>query len=253
MPSSQDTKSADRVRFAGRSGPMRPGPLEIRDIFGVISRRYDLMNTLMTFGRDRSWRRYLVKVAELARGGRLLDIGSGTGNIAREAREIMPGIRVTAVDLTMDMIQVGRGRRVGEGIRWCLADALDLSFLDATFDAVVSGYLVRNVIDIRGAFEEQMRVVKPGGRVVCLETSPPPRSILLPLVRFYLKAVIPSLGYLLTGHRRPYKYLADSTQHFMKSSQLVSIMQGVGMRDVTCHRFMLGTQVVYVGTRPREQ
>jgi len=140
---------------------------------------------------------------------------------------------------------------IGEGVRWCLADALDLPFPDATFDAAVSGYLVRNVTDIRRAFEEQMRVVKPGGRVVCLETSPPPRTIVLPLVRLYLKTVIPLLGYLLTGHRRPYRYLADSTQHFMKSSQLASIMRDVGIGEVIYHRFMFGTQAVYAGTRPQ--
>jgi demethylmenaquinone methyltransferase / 2-methoxy-6-polyprenyl-1,4-benzoquinol methylase len=250
VKASRGMKLSDRMISTGRNRSVKPSPCEIRGIFGSISSRYVLMNTLMSFGQDRSWRRHLIGEAALPQSGRLLDVGTGTGDIAREAREAMPTIQVTAVDLTMDMMRVGRTRKAGEGIRWCLADALDLPFPNATFDAALSGYLVRNVTDIRSAFEEQKRVVKPGGRIVCLETSPPPRTIVLPLVRFYLKAVIPLLGFLLTGHRRPYQYLADSTQNFLESSQLASIMRDVGIKEVTYRRFMFGTQAVYAGIRP---
>jgi demethylmenaquinone methyltransferase/2-methoxy-6-polyprenyl-1,4-benzoquinol methylase len=222
-------------------------------MFGAICDRYDLMNTLMTFGRDRFWRRYLVRSSALPQWGRLLDVGTGTGHIAFEAMRTRPAISAIAVDRNPRMIAVGRTHRGAERVRWCLADALDLPFPNATFDAVVSGYLVRNVIEIRRAFEEQMRVVKPGGRVVCLETSPPPRNILQPFVLIWIEMVIPLLGYFLTGDRAAYRYLAASTQQFMAPREVASVMRGVGMREVTCRRFMLGTQVICVGTRPREQ
>jgi demethylmenaquinone methyltransferase/2-methoxy-6-polyprenyl-1,4-benzoquinol methylase len=127
---------------------------------------------------------------------------------------------------------------------------LQLPFPDATFDAVTSGYLVRNVIDVHRAFEEQMRVVKPGGRVVCLETSPAPRNALRPLVLFHLKVVIPLLGYLIARNRAAYMYLPQSTQAFKTPDQLALIMESIGLKDVSYHRFMFGTMAVHVGVRP---
>lgn len=224
--------------------------VRVREMFDRISGRYDLMNRLMTLGRDRSWRRYMVKKAALPRGGRLLDVGTGTGDISLEALSRDPALSVTAMDFSFRMMQVGRRRPTGQSVLWCHADALNLPFPDAAFDAVTSGYLVRNVIDARQAFEEQMRVVRPGGRVVCLDTSPVPRSTLRPLVLFHLKVVIPFLGYLLTRNRDAYMYLPESTQAFMTPDQLASIMRDVGLKDVSYRRFMLGTMAVHAGLRP---
>ena len=224
--------------------------VRVRKMFGRISRSYDLMNRLMTFGQDRSWRRYVVRKAALPKGGRLLDVGTGTGDIALEALSRDPALSVTAADFSLRMMQVGRRRPAGQKVLWCQADALQLPFPDATFDAVTSGYLVRNVTDVRQAFEEQMRVVKPGGRVVCLDTSPVPRSALRPFVVFHLKVVIPLLGYLLTRNRAAYMYLPESTQAFMTPDQLASIMRNVGLKDVSYRRFMLGTMAVHTGLRP---
>jgi len=224
--------------------------VRVRKMFGRISGRYDLMNRLMTFGQDRSWRRYVVKKAALPKGGRLLDVGTGTGDIALEALRSDPTLSVTAADFSLRMMQVGRRRPAGQKVFWCHSDALNLPFPDAHFDAVTSGYLVRNVIDVRQAFEEQMRVVKPGGRVVCLDTSPVPRSALRPFVVFHLKVVIPLLGHLLTRNRAAYMYLPESTQAFMAPEQVASIMRSAGLKDVSYRRFMLGTMAVHTGRRP---
>jgi demethylmenaquinone methyltransferase / 2-methoxy-6-polyprenyl-1,4-benzoquinol methylase len=242
-------------RFTGFTWNMMPieepeKAVRVREMFGRISDRYDLMNRLITLGRDRSWRRYVVKKAALPRGGRLLDVGTGTGNISLEALRRDPTLSLTATDFSFRMMQVGRRRPTGQKVFWCHADALQLPFPDAFFDAVTSGYLIRNVIDPRRAFEEQMRVVKPGGRVVCLETSPVPRSELRPFVLFHLKVVIPLLGYLLTRNRDAYMYLPESTQAFMTPDQLASIMRNVGLKDVSYRRFMLGTMAVHTGLRP---
>jgi demethylmenaquinone methyltransferase/2-methoxy-6-polyprenyl-1,4-benzoquinol methylase len=221
-------------------------------LFGKISSRYDLMNTIITFGQDRLWRRQVVEMATVRAGGRLLDVGAGTGAIGREALRSTPGLQVTAVDFSPQMVEVGRRAPWGEKITWCLADALDLPFPDATFDAVTSGYLVRNVIDVRRAFMEQVRVAKPGGRIVCLETSPQPFSVVQPLVLFYLKVLIPLLGCLIARNRRAYRYLGDSTQAFLRPEQLASIMSSSGVKGVSCVRIMRGTQVVMAGTCPLE-
>jgi demethylmenaquinone methyltransferase/2-methoxy-6-polyprenyl-1,4-benzoquinol methylase len=224
----------------------------IHEMFGQISDRYDLMNRLMALGQDRAWRRQAVWAAALPPGGLLLDVGSGTGDIALEALRGDSALRVMAVDFSAQMMQVGRRRPGGQRIFWCHTDALELPFPDATFDAVTSGYLVRNVIDVRRALEEQMRVVKPCGRVVCLETSPARRNALRPLVLFHLKVVIPLLGYLIARNRAAYMYLPQSTQAFMTPDQLAVTMESIGLKDVSYHRFMFGTMAVHMGVRPEE-
>jgi len=224
---------------------------DVRAMFDRIAGRYQLMNALMTFGRDRAWRRAVVLAAALPAGGRLLDLASGTGDIALEALRLDPGARVTAADFSLEMMRVGRRRPGGGRIAWCGADALALPFADASFDAVTSGYLLRNVADRAGAFREQTRVVRPGGRVVCLDTSPPPATPLRPLVRLYLRRVIPLLGRLIAGERSAYAYLSASTEGFKTPDELAAIMREAGLTDVSYRRFMAGTIAVHAGTRPQ--
>lgn len=224
---------------------------EIRGMFGKISRRYDIMNSLMTFGRDRAWRRYVIKMARLASGEMLLDVGAGTGKIALDAIAGAPDIAAVAADFSCEMMRVGKKRSAVAGITWCCADALHLPFPDSHFHAVTSGYLVRNVTDIEKAFEEQMRVVMPGGRVVCLDTSPAPQNILRPFALFYLRFVIPLLGWMITGNRDAYRYLPESTEAFKTPEELAAIMENVGFREVVIQRFMFGNIGVVTGRRPQ--
>jgi demethylmenaquinone methyltransferase/2-methoxy-6-polyprenyl-1,4-benzoquinol methylase len=223
---------------------------DVRAMFDRIAGRYQMMNALMAFGRDHAWRRAVVRAAALPPGGLLLDLASGTGDIALEAMRHDPTLRVTAADFSLAMMRVGRRRPGGARIAWCAADALALPFADATFDAVTSGYLLRNVADRVGAFREQARVVRPGGRVVCLDTSPPPPSALRPLVRLYLRRVIPLLGRLVAGDRSAYAYLSASTEGFKTPEQLAAVMREAGLAAVRYERFMAGTIAVHVGTRP---
>lgn len=231
----------------------RPGDRRdtaVREMFDRIAGNYQRMNALMTFGRDRAWRRAVVRAAALPPGGALLDLATGTGDIALEVLRADPAARVTAADFSLEMMRVGRSRPGGERIAWCGADALALPFADAAFDAVTSGYLLRNVADRVAAFREQARVVRPGGRVVCLDTSPPPRSPLRPLVLLHLRRVIPLLGRLVARDRSAYAYLSASTEGFKTPDELAAMMRAAGLVDVRYERFMAGTIAVHVGTRP---
>jgi demethylmenaquinone methyltransferase/2-methoxy-6-polyprenyl-1,4-benzoquinol methylase len=223
--------------------------MKIRNMFDRISARYDLMNRLISFGRDRSWRRLVVSLAMVPKGGHLLDVGSGTGEIALEAHHREPAMRITAVDLSREMMGVGRKRPGGRRVKWCQADALSLPFSDGIFDAVTSGYLLRNVLDVSLALREQLRVVKPGHNVVCLDTSPPPRHYMRPFVLFYLKWVIPALGALVAGNWAAYQYLPKSTQAFLEPDGLAAVMKDVGFAEVTYRTFMFGTMAVHWGRR----
>lgn len=222
-------------------------------MFDRIAGSYQRMNALMTFGRDRAWRRAVVQEASLPRGGRLLDLAAGTGDIAFEALRRDPAACVTAADFSLGMLRVGRARPAGERIGWCAADAFALPFADATFDAVTSGYLLRNVADRAGAFREQARVVKPGGKVVCLDTSPPSPSPLRPFVRFYLRCVIPLLGRLVANDRPAYAYLSASTEGFKTPAELAALMREAGLVAVRHRVFMGGNIAVHAGTRPRAE
>lgn len=222
----------------------------VKTMFSRIAARYDLMNRLMTFGRDQAWHREVVRRAGLPVEGRLLDIGSGTGGIVNTALEQDPTLSAVAADFTFEMMVTGRAHHANRPIQWCGADALSLPFEDNTFDAVTSGYLIRNVVDIRQAFEEQRRVVRPGGKVVCLDTSPPPAGVLQPVINAYLQSVIPLVGRLISGDRQAYRYLPESTQHFHTPEELRAFMQAVGLQNVTYRRLMHRTVVILHGTKP---
>jgi demethylmenaquinone methyltransferase/2-methoxy-6-polyprenyl-1,4-benzoquinol methylase len=218
-------------------------------MFGRIATRYTLMNRLMTFGQDQRWRRYVVRQARLAPGGWLLDIATGTGDIALEARRQVPDLHVVAADFTLPMMRVGQQRRGAEALAWQAADTLRLPYSRAAFDAVTSGYLFRNVPDISGALREQVRVLKPGGWLVTLDTTPPPRGLLRPIIEFHLRFVIPLLGRIITGHADAYRYLPESTLGFKTADELADLMRAAGLVQVEYKRFMFGTMAVHWGQK----
>lgn len=221
-------------------------------MFTRIAHRYDLMNCVMTAGQDTRWRREVIKRAALPPGGRLLDLGAGTGGMAVEATRQHPGSRAVAVDFTLEMMQAGQRRSGFSLLDWSAGDALCLPFPPETFDAVVSGFLLRNVTDIRQVLREQYRVLKPDGTMVALDTTHPPKVFLSPIINLYLHAVIPTLGYLLTGERDAYTYLPDSTAIFLSAEQLTVRMVMAGFQDVGFRRLIFGTIAIHWGSKKFE-
>jgi demethylmenaquinone methyltransferase/2-methoxy-6-polyprenyl-1,4-benzoquinol methylase len=223
----------------------------VRRMFGRIAGRYDLLNRLMTFGQDRRWRRIVVRMADLPPGGALLDVATGTGDIALEALHRRPDVRAVGVDFTRAMLHIGQARGNGNQVGWVEGDALSLPFPDGVFDAAASGYLMRNVVDVPGAFREQMRIVRPGGRVVCLDTTPP-RGLTRPLMLLHLRVVIPLLGRFVAGEPAAYTYLPESTEGFKSAEELAAIMREVGLVDVRYRRLAMGAMAIHSGMRPQE-
>ncbi|MCB9459153.1 MAG: ubiquinone/menaquinone biosynthesis methyltransferase [Anaerolineaceae bacterium] len=224
----------------------------VQNMFDRIARRYNLMNRLMTFGQDMSWRRFVIQRAQLPQNGALLDLATGTGDIAFEALRHAPNATVVGGDFSLGMMQVGMHLKYGDQVGWTGADAMNLPYRDASFDAVVSGYLVRNVIDISRTLEEQKRVLKPGGRIVILDTSPPPNNLLKPFILMHLKYGIPIMGRIIGGKEAAdaYTYLPESTQKFKTPDELATLMREAGFVNVAYKAFMFGTMAVHWGEKP---
>ena len=220
-------------------------------MFGEIAGKYDLINRLMTFGQARVWRQCVVRAADMSANGTLLDAGAGTGSIALDALKATDALSIVAADFTLEMMCTGRSKQNGRRIAWTAADALALPFEDACFDAVTSGYLIRNVIDPLQAFKEQARVVKPGGRVVCLETSPPPGNVLKPVLLLFMIRLIPLLGQIVSGNRTAYTYLPQTTREFLPPEGVAAVMRSAGLINIRYQRFMFGTIAVHVGVKPQ--
>lgn len=216
----------------------------IQDMFTRIARRYSLLNHWMTAWQDVRWRELVIRFASLAADGRVLDLGTGTGDLAREALRQHPRIQVTAADFTLEMMRSGRRR---EGLNYTAADALRLPFEDSTFDAIVSGFLMRNVIDIQQALREQHRVLRSGKRIVILDTTRPKRSLFSPAIWLHMHIVIPALGSLISGVREAYNYLPDSTEAFLTPEDLAARMAAEGFTNIHFKVLMLGTVAIHWG------
>jgi demethylmenaquinone methyltransferase / 2-methoxy-6-polyprenyl-1,4-benzoquinol methylase len=225
----------------------------VQNMFGRVAKRYNILNRVMTFGQDMRWRRFVVQQAKVPSGGALLDLATGTGDIAFEALSAVPNATVVGADFAVPMMEVGQTMPLGKRVHWTAADALELPYASNQFDAVVSGYLVRNVIDIPRTLAEQKRVLKPGGRIVILETTPPPNNILKPFITFHLKFIIPILGRIIGGKAAAdaYKYLPESTQAFKTPDELAALLRQAGYVNVVYRTFMLGTMAVHTGEKPR--
>jgi demethylmenaquinone methyltransferase/2-methoxy-6-polyprenyl-1,4-benzoquinol methylase len=226
----------------------------VQGMFAQIAHRYDVMNRLMTFGQDVAWRREVIQRANLPGGGWLLDLGSGTGDLAVEALHRQPSGRVVAGDFTLEMMRVGqrRQRPIGEAQPdWCAADALNLPYANAVFDAVISGFLMRNVGHLDQALNEQARVLKPGGRIVILDTTQPKPGLLSPLIHLHMHVIIPWLGRLLSGAADAYRYLPDSTESFLSAEQLAARLQANGFCEVGFRRLNFGTIAIHWGRKER--
>ncbi|MBN1139794.1 MAG: class I SAM-dependent methyltransferase [Anaerolineae bacterium] len=262
MAGSIKQQQAERRQGKGQAGMLPPPEQKathVRTMFGRIARRYDLMNRLMALGRDRAWRRYTVQQLDFGLEARhaqsksriVLDVATGTGNLALEALRQYPDIRVVGLDFTPEMLALAREKAgaPAASLAWVVADALRLPFASASFDGVVTGFALRNVTDIPTAFAEMARVTQPGGRVASLEIAKPGAPIFRRLFGFYFYRIVPLIGGLIGGQKAAYTYLPHSLTSFMTPDEIAAAMRQTGWDQVRHRRLTMGTVTVHAGVR----
>ncbi|MBN1260185.1 MAG: ubiquinone/menaquinone biosynthesis methyltransferase [Anaerolineae bacterium] len=221
----------------------------MRRMFARIAHRYDLVNRLISLGQDQRLRRQALRMTRIPPTGRLLDVATGTGDVALMASQIYPEAHITGIDLTPEMIQPARSKTGRPSMGWGVGDGLRLPFPDRAFDAVISAFMMRNVPDVEQALAEQVRVVRPGGYVVCLEMSWPQRFPMSLLFKWYFFGWTPLIGRLISGEADAYTYLPRSVKAFRSPETMARHMLDVNLRDVVWKRMMFGTAVIYAGQK----
>jgi demethylmenaquinone methyltransferase/2-methoxy-6-polyprenyl-1,4-benzoquinol methylase len=223
-------------------------------MFAGIAPRYDFLNHLLSARRDAGWRRETVAAGEVRPGEPVLDVCTGTGDLAIAwARALGPGSPVVGTDFCEPMVRLGAGkvRREGLGVRLGVADTLRLPFADGRFAAASVGFGIRNVADLGGGLAEMARVVRPGGRVLVLEFTRPPNPLFRFVYYVYFLLLLPLLGNVVSGSRRnAYGYLPRSVLSFPDRGRLARMMGEAGLRDVRVRDLGLGIVTVHVGVKP---
>ena len=222
----------------------------VRAMFTRIARRYDLMNSLMTAGLHHAWRRRVAASVAGVPGGPVLDLATGTADLAIAVRARTPGRFVAGADFSAGMLQVGqaklRQRRVAH-VQLLAADALALPFHDGAFACVMSAFLLRNLEDLARGLAEMRRVTARGGRVVTLDIARPAQPLWGAVFGAYFSRVVPAIGAFVAGDRQAYTYLPQSVDRFATPDELAELMEDVGLRDVSYRRLGLGTIALHVG------
>lgn len=222
----------------------------VAEMFDRIADRYDLMNLVMTWGQEPRFIRDTIDAVQLGPAPKVLDVATGTGDLAFEAANQRYGAEIHGLDISTEMLEVARRRPGGENITWRTGDAMALPYDDETFDAVTHGYLLRNVSDIATTLAEQYRVLKPGGMMSCLEMSPAPRNVIKPFSTAYIKYVVPQVAKAITGTPDAYEYLSRTSRAFHTADRIEAMMQEAGFVATGYRSYMFGTMAIHWAQKP---
>ncbi len=226
----------------------------VREMFGKIATRYDLLNHLLSGNIDRRWRRLVAKALEttLSSGeARVLDVACGTGDLSLTLLESGKAV-IVGVDFCRPMLQIAKDKASSHGSAVSLieGDALQLPFADQSFEATTIAFGLRNLASVEAGFRELFRVLKPGGRIAVLEFSRPRMPVVRSLFNVYFTKLLPLLGGWISGSKRAYEYLPASVSRFPNQTELASIMSSSGFDAVTFRNLTGGIAALHMGTRP---
>jgi demethylmenaquinone methyltransferase/2-methoxy-6-polyprenyl-1,4-benzoquinol methylase len=225
---------------------------QVAHMFNTIAPRYDFLNHFLSFGIDILWRNKAIRLLKKEHPKNILDIATGTGDLALSALVLNPD-KVTGVDVSEGMLAFGRAKikkqNLEHKIELLYADAENLPFTDNTFDAITVAFGVRNFEHLEKGLSEMCRVLKPGGTAVILEFSTPRKFLVKQLYSLYSNKVLPVLGKVISKDARAYTYLPESVKAFPCGQEFLSIFTNSGFKECTCISLTLGIASIYVGKK----
>jgi demethylmenaquinone methyltransferase/2-methoxy-6-polyprenyl-1,4-benzoquinol methylase len=226
----------------------------IRGYFNTVAQKYDMMNTLLSFGIHHMWKRTAVRTMGLKSGDRVIDVCGGTGDLAMLAAGAVGSIgQVALVDFSRAMINSGKKKKnhssIGKRIHYIQGDAQQISFQDESFNAAMVGFGIRNVIHMKKAFKEMHRVLRPGGKIMCLEFSQPTSPLFRLVYDYYSLYVIPFLGKSIAGSAQAYTHLPESIRNFPSPDRLSDILKSIGFLNITYKKLTNGIAVIHLAQK----
>jgi demethylmenaquinone methyltransferase/2-methoxy-6-polyprenyl-1,4-benzoquinol methylase len=226
----------------------------LQEIFSEVAGTYERVNRVLTLGLDRPWRRTAAKRAARDGGTRWLDVCSGTGEMAENlSRRAAAGVEIIALDFSLPMLSHARAKPMARPVRFVLGDVKRLPFLDGTFDLVTISFATRNINLSRevlaATYTEFLRVLRPGGRFVNLETSQPGSRIVRALFHFYVRLLVKRVGTKISGFRAGYAYLSTTIPRFYGAEELTGILREAGFASVSCERLFFGAAAIHISEK----
>jgi len=225
---------------------------QVEEMFDNIAPKYDFLNHLLSMGIDITWRRKAIKILGKRNPKAILDVATGTGDFAIEAKSLSPD-RIVGLDISGEMLNVGREKIEKKGlsslIEMVKADSEAMPFKDETFDAITVGFGVRNFAHLEVGLTEMLRVLKPGGQVAIIEISQPSSFPVKQIYNIYFKHVLPAVGKMVSKDARAYTYLPESVSHFAQGQEFADILTKVGYKEATFTPLTLGTATLYIASK----
>lgn len=225
---------------------------KVAGMFNSIAGKYDFLNHFLSFNRDKYWRRRAIALLRENPPKLVLDVATGTGDLAFEALKLDPD-KITGIDISEKMLELARQKALKTGkadkLEFLLGKAESLPFKENTFDAAMSGFGVRNFANLKTGMKEIRRTLKPGGRLVVLEFSKPPSRVFGTLYRFYFSKVLPVMGGWISGIKPAYEYLPESVSTFPEGKNFIRILEESGFTGCSFFTLTFGIVTVYSGLK----
>lgn len=239
----------DKVNFGFQKVDSKEKQNLVEQVFSSVAQKYDLMNDVMSFGIHRLWKEKLIN--QLTANKALLDMASGTGDIAKLYYLKSTQANITLADINFDMLNVGKDKlfdqNIFRGLKFSCCNAESLPFEDYSFDYYTIAFGIRNVTDVKEALKEAFRVLNPGGKFVCLEFAKVNNQFISSFYDCYSLNIIPKIGEFITGDSDSYKYLVESIRTFYTQNEFVKLMEEVGFKMVKFENLSFGVAALYIG------